>query len=123
MIKYIKTIIISIVIVILFSGCVDTGDKTQPTPTITPINEREQKVVDLAKEHLADTLSAPIDDIVLSNIEEVVWPDSSLGYPEIGMSYLPVETPGYRIFLSYNGNIYEYHSDYERIVPPPSGNK
>jgi len=118
--KILKELITIIVIVILFSGCIGK-DKIQPTNTpVSTISEKGQKVIDLAKEDLAGTLSISVDDIKLSNIEEVTWPDSSLGYPNPGEQYLQVETPGYKIFLSYKDKIYEYHSDYERVIPPPS---
>ena len=79
---------------------------------------------DLAKEDLANNLSVSVDDIKISNIEEVTWPTSALGYPKQGEQYLQVETPGFKIFLAYNNTIYEYHSDAEgTVVPPPEGKK
>lgn len=120
--------IISIAIIILFSGCVNKGgDNIQPTPTSTipepTVSEKAQKVVGLAKEDLANTISTSVNNIKLTSIEEMTWSDSSLGYPEPGGQYLTVETPGYKILLSYGGVVYEYHSDYERIVPPPPEKK
>ena len=126
-----KIIIMAIAMIILFSGCVDKSDKVQPTPTSTETptatetpNTQVPKVVDFAKEDLASTLSISVDDIKLSNIEEVTWPTTALGYPKIGEQYLQVETPGFKIFLTYNNTIYEYHSDTEKIIiPPPEENK
>lgn len=141
-----NAVIILITAIFLFAGCVEKDVNNQPVQTGTPaqtavpiqtntpiqttsINENAQKVTYLAKEDLAKTLSIKfstqlsVDDIKLSNIEEVTWPDSSLGYPEFGMQYLQVETPGYKIFLSYENTTYEYHSDYERAVQPPATKK
>lgn len=126
-----KKIIISVIIIaIFFSGCIGEEDgKVQPTPTVQQttdeqqINEKAQKVVDMAKSDLAEILSISITDIKLSKIEEVTWPTSSLGYPNPDEQYLQVETPGYKIFLSYNDELYEYHSDFERVVSPPPGSK
>ncbi len=120
--------VILITMAVLISGCVDNkDDNIKPTPTSTPvptINERAQKVIDLAKEDLAKTLSTSVDNIKLSNIEEVTWNDSSLGYPKPDEQYLQVLTPGFKIFLSYNDIIYEYHGDDKgTIIPPPEGKK
>lgn len=40
----------------------------------------------------------------------VVWPDSSLGCPQPGMSYAQVGTDGSVIELEYDGSIYRYHT-------------
>jgi outer membrane lipoprotein-sorting protein len=122
-----KKIIISVIIIaIFFSGCVGEEDgkvPVQPTIDEPKINEAAQKVVDMAKNDLAEILSISITDIKLSKIEEMTWPTSSLGYPNPDEQYLQVETPGYKIFLSYNNELYEYHSDFERVVSPPPGTK
>lgn len=41
-----------------------------------------------------------------------------MGFPEEGMMYTQVITPGFRIILKAEGNFYEYHSDYKRVVGP-----
>lgn len=81
-------------------------------------------------EELAQRLSIPIHQISLAEIEEAEWSDSSLDCPQPGMSYLQVITPGYRILLEADGNLYEYHSNKDSyiifcansipLIPPPS---
>ncbi|HFD38895.1 MAG TPA: hypothetical protein ENJ31_03470 [Anaerolineae bacterium] len=54
--------------------------------------------------------------IHLQAVEGVQWRDSSLGCPESGQNYLMVITPGYRIYLEAEGQVYEYHADENRVV-------
>lgn len=111
---------------VLFSGCVEKGLKPSnltPTPQIilpTPkIPENATGVVDLATKDLADRLKIPIKSIQVLKVIPVVWRDTSLGHPEPGKVYAPVLTPGYVIILLADNALYEYHSDYEHVVPPP----
>ena len=104
------------------------GDITQMTPSLpTPANPGLQRLIEKAKEDLAQRLSIPITQINLMEVTEVEWSDSSLGCPQPGMDYLQVITPGYRILLEAGGQAYEYHSkrdNYfvycENSIPPIS---
>jgi hypothetical protein len=111
-----KWLIILLLIFTLISGCVNKGqDSTiyrgETIPEYSP-------VVDMAKKDLAEKLNLQVENIQLVKQEAVDWPDSSLGYPEEGMMYSQVITPGFRTILKANGKLYEYHSDYNRIVGP-----
>jgi len=74
------------------------------------ISGSAEPVMKRAKEDLA---SRDIDkeQIALAAVKAVNWPDTSLGCPEPGMVYAQVVTRGYRMLLSYDRKIYEYHSD------------
>lgn len=66
---------------------------------------------------LAERLDIDVSQVALVSVEEAEWPDSSLGCPESGESYLAVETTGYIIVFEANGERSEYHADHEgRIV-------
>lgn len=111
-----KRLIIPLILITLISGCIDNGqDSTiyrgETIPEYSP-------VVDMAKQDLAEKLNLQIENIQLVKQEAVDWQDSSLGYPEEGMMYIQVITPGFRIILKADGKLYEYHSDYKRIVGP-----
>ena len=111
-----KSPISILLIVLLFSGCVEqTQYETVLNDSVVP---EYSPVVDLAKKDLSGRLSIPIEEIKLVKEEAVDWPDSSLGYPEKGMMYAQVITPGFRILLNAQDKIYEYHSDYKRIAGP-----
>lgn len=107
-------LVASLLIISIVSGCTekssDIDNKSIP-PEYSP-------VVDIAKNDLAERLNISVEEIQLVNLEKVNWPDTSLGYPEKGMMYAQVITPGFKILLKAGGKLYEYHSDYERVVGP-----
>ena len=69
------------------------------------------KIIALAKKDLARRRGVSAESVVLKHIEDVDWPDTSLGYPEDGKAYAQVITPGYRLVLSDGITDFEYHTD------------
>ena len=109
----------SLFIVLLFSGCVEQIEQTKYETVLNDsVVPEYSPVVDLAKKDLSERLNISIGDIKLVKEEAVDWPDTSLGYPEEGMMYAQVITPGFRIILKSQDKLYEYHSDYKRIAGP-----
>jgi hypothetical protein len=101
---------------LMVSGCVQ---QTQYQPVMNDsVVPEYSPVVDLAKKNLSERLNITIGDISLVKEEAVDWPDASLGYPEKGMMYAQVITPGFRIILKAHDKLYEFHSDYQRITGP-----
>ena len=43
-------------------------------------------------------------------VEEVTWPNGSIGCPQEGMSYTQALVSGFRIILVYENVAYHYHS-------------
>jgi hypothetical protein len=80
------------------------------------MNPDEIALIDKAKEDLTNRLKIAPDSIVLRSVEAVQWPNSSLGCPQPGQSYLTVVTPGYLIKLEAGERIYEYHSGQTNVV-------
>ena len=68
------------------------------------------KIVDKARQDLAERLSLPVDQIELREVRKVTWPDSSLGCPQAGVTYTQEPQAGLLIRLSASGNMYFYHS-------------
>jgi hypothetical protein len=81
-------------------------------PETTPVLQTEPPgdPVELAVSDLAQRLGVDRSAIVVLSVEDVTWPDSSLGCPEPGRAYIQVLTPGKRIRLGVDGKVYEYHS-------------
>lgn len=75
-----------------------------------------RKLVQLAKESFAGELQISAEEIQVSAIAAVVWPDASLGCPLPAMVYAQVMTPGYIIVLEVAGKKYPFHTDESTIA-------
>jgi hypothetical protein len=106
----------------LTPGTTPEGPPTQPSnPLLTPEDTDmpspmtpdavSQKMVTLVKEHLAQKLGIPVEQIALSEVKPVVWRDGSLGCPKPAIDYIQVETPGFNILLEAGGQTYNYHTN------------
>ena len=67
--------------------------------------------VSKARDFLATDLSLPADGIKIVSVEAVEWPDRCLGVVIIGMMCAQGVTPGYRVVLQAQGQLYELHTD------------
>ena len=76
-----------------------------PLATPTALNP----TVDLARTDLATRLKIAVSQIQVVSFEQVEWPDASVGCAKLGAMYIQVITPGYKIVLSADGKVYEYH--------------
>ncbi len=111
-----RLLAVLLLVLSLISGCVETkpGD-TVYNGAVVP---EYSPIVDIAKKDLAQRLNISTEQVQLIKQEKVDWPDTSLGYPQEGMMYAQVITPGFRITLKAGGKLYEYHSDYKSVVGP-----
>ncbi len=90
---------------------VGTGPQVTPaqvTPAATSQPETDE-AVRAAVIDLAERLGVDRSAVMVLSVENVTWPNSSLGCPEPGMAYMQVLTPGQRISLEVDGRVYEYH--------------
>jgi hypothetical protein len=81
-----------------------------PAAISDPTDPKLKDLVNQAKDDLAERLEIPTDSIDLLEAQEVTWPDSSLGCPKPGLSYMQVLQEGARIRLRAEGRTYHYHS-------------
>jgi hypothetical protein len=90
-------------------------------PQSAPAGQGAERVIQLARQDLAQKLSVPIDEIREVSVEAVEWPDTSLGCPQPGMMYAQVITPGFKVVLAAKGQTVEYHTDASgrRVVSCP----
>jgi hypothetical protein len=75
-------------------------DPSLPIPAVT----NPQTLIETAKEDLARRLSISVAQIDLGEINQVFWPDSSLGCPQASKTYTQTEIPGYLFRLEYDGD-------------------
>ncbi len=93
---------------------VPNESKEVPAPRNTSTPSEESPVVgqpvEQAKADLAQRLGVDIDSITVVRMEDVTWPDGSLGCPQPGMAYTQALVDGSFIELSVRGGTYNYHS-------------
>lgn len=82
-----------------------------PTMQAVPSSPAAEGILVAARSDLALRLGVAEDEIVVVVLEEVQWPDGSLGCPQPGMMYVQVITPGFLVVLQADGEKYEYHTD------------
>ncbi len=123
-------IVLSGLVLMVILGLVACGPAPTATPapvdTPTPVgsgseehpasNVQTAPLIHQAIEDLSRRLDLDPQQIRLQAVEDVQWRDSSLGCPEPGQNYLMVITPGYRIYLEAEGQVYEYHADEKHVV-------
>jgi hypothetical protein len=76
----------------------------------------EEHCIDLAKKTLVEKLNLNLDLIEVISIQELEWPDTSLGCPEKGVFYISVLVPGFKVVLEANGQEYDVHIGDGRAV-------
>lgn len=138
----VKIYLMTILITIIFSGCVgykynkvppniteNTGDQgQQDNISYTGILENAKNVSEFAKKDAISRFNLTEDIVRVESVVPVEWTDTSLGYPEPGKEpgkdYEIKAIRGYTILIyaktskDAKGKLYEYHSDYSRIAPP-----
>ena len=75
----------------------------------------QQQVVERARNDLASRLGIDKDEIVQTSITETDFPDAALGASVDDEMSAQVITPGWRIRLNANGQIYEYRTNNRQL--------
>jgi hypothetical protein len=73
-----------------------------------------------ARQALADELGVPASDITFEEIEQVDWPDGCLGIHQPDMMCTQAIVPGYRVILSVDDQLYEYHTNLDGTYVLPA---
>ena len=97
-----------------------TQEVSDPVPSPTAQFSQKGKgeydhltILEMAVRDLALRLNVDLNDIIVVSMQAVDWPDGGLGCPLPGLNYTQVITPGYKIRLDAEGQIYTYHSNTE----------
>lgn len=77
------------------------------------------KLLTRAMNEMAENRGVKVNEITPKSVKAHIFSDASLGVPEEGMSYAQVETPGYVLKLSVDGEIVTYHGADEHVVQVP----
>jgi len=103
-------------------GSPSTGDQANISDARIPIHSptSQEDILKIAQKHLADTLGVSIESVSTEGIEAAEWNDLALGCEKPNPKYqgrsLSQSIPGYRILLSSDKTIYEYHTGGEWMV-------
>ena len=87
----------------------------QDIPSVPGQGSAEQQspagrdVAQLAIAALAKDLGIAPEAIQVDTVRAVNWPDSSVGCPRPGLAYMQVVTPGHKVTLRANGQVYVVH--------------
>ncbi len=114
-----KCVQVVIVSAALLAGCTDEATGAAKAPeglkfvagqgSAEQLDDTERGVAELAIEALAKDLSVPAGKILIDTIRAVQWSDSSIGCPQPGEAYMQVVTPGHKVTLRVDGQIYVVH--------------
>jgi hypothetical protein len=69
----------------------------------------ERAAASAAIDDLAGRLGVAPEAIAVVEVNEVEWPDASLGCPAPDMGYAQVITPGVQVILESGGQTFDYH--------------
>lgn len=86
----------------------------EPTTTTEPTSEPAQtgeldEASQAAVDDLAERLGVDAATITAGPLEQVTWPDGSIGCPEAGKMYTQMLEDGRRLILTVDGTEYAYH--------------
>lgn len=111
-----SVIVVGLVIAACGQAADESGDEGSPSTTSAPTTTTsesqmsEEVTVRMAISDLAARLHVPEDDIELSEVRAVQWPDGSLGCPEEGKLYTQALVDGTRVLLRFDQRVYDYHA-------------
>ncbi|MFN2200145.1 MAG: hypothetical protein ACK2UO_03010 [Caldilineaceae bacterium] len=97
---------------------VEDASMPEETPVMPSTDQPQTQAEDdysarmtaLAIEDLSQRLGLPADEIEVSGVETVTWPDSSMGCPQPDMMYAQMLQEGVLIQLYANDQTYSYHA-------------
>lgn len=97
------------------------GDAPPGAPSVSPVtagetrSESEHRAIERARRALVER-GVATEGLRVDSVEATEWPDSSLGCPQPGMSYLQVITPGHVVRFAGSGGPHEVHVAGENAV-------
>ncbi|MBN1656770.1 MAG: hypothetical protein JXA93_00135 [Anaerolineae bacterium] len=89
---------------------------TEDTPSPVARGDGEADAVESARADLADRLGISPSSIQVVSVEQVDWPDTSLGCPQEGQMYAQVIVPGQRVVFEADGEQYVYHTGDGNVI-------
>jgi hypothetical protein len=86
-----------------------------PPPTATP-DHTITPAAQAARTILALDLGISVDDVIITSAEAVEWTTTCMGFYIPSTVCVPEVIPGYRVWMTYGGHIYEAHTNGDGTV-------
>jgi hypothetical protein len=80
------------------------------------LSDTDKSAALAAIDALAAELQVPKEKIEVDTVRAVEWRDSSIGCPKPGLAYLDVITPGHKVTLRADGQLYVVHEAGSRAI-------
>lgn len=80
------------------------------TTSTSEIEMNEETIVQAAIQDLAARLDVSEQDIEVTEVRDVQWPDGALGCPEEGKMYTQAVVDGTQVLLGVDERVYDYHA-------------
>lgn len=103
-----QLIFLAALILVGATACGPTIGESSTTPE-PPVGEGLPQVTQ-AQNDLAQRLGLPAEQIEVVEVQEMTWPDTSMGCPQPGMEYLQVPQDGLLVRMRVAEAVYDYHS-------------
>ena len=107
---------LAIASLLLTAGCNANGEpETNDASAILSdgtqraLEASEMSIATKAAGILSEELDIPVSEVQVISVRPVEWPDSSIGCPQPGQSYMQVITPGHKISLRARDQVYVMH--------------
>lgn len=97
--------------------CEQAGTVVGETESLLAADPIASELAMLAQRRLGTTLDLPTLRIAVVSVDPYIWTDTSLGCPQPGESYTPLDIDGYRIVLNARDQEYIFHTDFDRVIP------
>jgi hypothetical protein len=114
-----KTILYLLVIIAFLGIFWFTTNRQTTSPTPTPPTDVSQPVppaAEVVRLAAAEAMALPEAEVVVTQVNEVEWPNSCLGLADEDEMCAEVITPGYQVILEANDQEYVYHTNEDGTV-------
>jgi hypothetical protein len=97
---------------LLLAACTTNNTNASPTQENPALeNVLPPDVALNVQNQISETLSTPVENIQITQVEKMDWPNACLGLPKADEVCAEVVTPGWLLTFNINGQVYRYRVD------------
>ena len=108
-----KVWIMTVLIAGAMLGACSSAQTNAPATEVNPAleNALPPDVALNVQNFISESLAVPLENIEITNVEQMDWPDGCLGLPEGDEACVQAITPGWLLTFNINGQEYRYRVD------------